>query len=85
MSTAIPTNPQDNNIIAGATTDTSIVESVCGGGTQYLVPSEAPIVSSNSHPVVSRADGALWDYTSGSYVSIQNTNAGTTSFPKNGQ
>jgi hypothetical protein len=84
MSTVIPVNPQDINNIA-TTTDTSLVESVTGGGTQYQVPSEAPVVTSNSHPVVSRADGALWDYTSGAYVSIQNTNIGTTSCPKNGQ
>jgi hypothetical protein len=84
MSTAMPNNPNyTNNVTSG--TDTSLVESLTGGGTQYQVPSEAPIVSSNSHPVVSRGDGALWDYTSGAYVSIQNTNCGTTAFPKNGQ
>jgi hypothetical protein len=80
----MPNNPQDVNQIA-TTTDTSLVESLCGAGTSYQVPSEAPIVTSNSHPVVSRADGALWDYTNGAYVAIQNTNCGTTSFPKNGQ
>jgi hypothetical protein len=84
MSTAIPTNPQDINTVA-TTTDTSIVNSVCGGGTQYQILSEAPVVVSNSHPVVSRADGALWDYTSGAYVSIQNTNFGTTTCLKAGQ
>jgi hypothetical protein len=84
MSTVMPVNPQDVNQIA-TTTDTSLVESVCGGGASYQVPAEAPIVTSNSHPVVSRADGALWDYTSGAYVAIQNTNCGTTLFPKNGQ
>jgi len=84
MSTAIPSNPNYVNSITSGT-DTSLVESVTGGGTQYQVPSEAPVVSSNSHPVVSRADGALWDYTSGAYVAIQNTNIGTTSCPKNGQ
>lgn len=84
MSTVIPTNPNYVNSVTSGT-DTSIVDSVTGGGTQYQVPSESPVVSSNSHPVVSRADGALWDYTSGAYVSIQNTSIGTTSCPKNGQ
>ena len=80
-----PTNPNyANNVQAGAA-DTSLVESLCGGGALYQVPAEAPVVSSNSHPVASRADGALWDVTAGAYVSIQNTNAGTTAFPKNGQ
>lgn len=79
-----PANPNYvNNVTSG--TDTSIVNSLTASGAQYFVPSEAPIVSSNSHPVVSRADGALWDVTAGAYVSIQNTNAGTTSFSKNGQ
>jgi hypothetical protein len=84
LSTAIPANPQDVNQLTTAT-DTSLVESVTGGGLNYFISSESPLVSSNSHPVVSRADGALYDITSGAYVAIQNTNAGTTTFPKNGQ
>lgn len=84
MSTAIPSSPNYANSI-GSGTDTSITASTTGGGTQYQVPSESPIVTSNSHPVVSRGDGALWDFTSGAYVSIQNTNIGTTAVPKNGQ
>jgi hypothetical protein len=84
MSTAIPTNPQYVNSVTSGT-DTSIVDSVTGGGLSYFVPTESPIVTSNSHPVVSRADGALYDITSAAYVSIQNTNCGTVNFPKNGQ
>lgn len=84
MSTAIPADPNYvNNVTSG--TDTSIVNSTTGGGNLFFPSSEAPIVLSNSHPVVTRADGALWDYTSGAYVSIQNTNIGTTTVPKNGQ
>jgi hypothetical protein len=85
MSTAMPNNPNYANNVQSGAADTSLVESLTGGGTQYQVPSEAPTVTSNSHPVVSRADGALWDYTSGIYVSIQNTTIGTTACPKNGQ
>lgn len=84
MSTPMSANPNLVNQVA-TTTDTSVVDSTTGGGTQYLVPSEAPVVTSNSHPVVSRADQGLWDYTSGAYVSIQNTTIGTTAVPKNGQ
>lgn len=87
MSTAMPNNPNYSNSVVGypGNTDTSNNESLCGGGLYYQVPSEAPIVTSNSHPIASRADGALWDITSGAYVSIQNTSIGTTSCPKNGQ
>ena len=84
MSTAIPANPNyANNVTSG--TDTSISNSTTGGGLSYQVPSEAPVVTSNSHAVVSRADGALYDITSAAYVAIQNTNIGTTAAPKNGQ
>ena len=79
-----PANPQLINNVA-TTTDTSVVNSLTGGGAQYLYPAEAPVVLSNSHPVASRADGALYDTTSGAYVAIQLTNIGTTSVPKNGQ
>lgn len=65
--------------------DTSISCSVSGGGASYWGQGESLLVSSNSHPVASRADGALWDVTAGAYVSIQNTNIGTTAVPKNGQ
>jgi hypothetical protein len=81
----MPVNPSYLNNVASATADTSLVESVTGGGASYFIPTESPILISNSHPLVSRADGALWDYTSGAYVSIQNTSAGTTTFSKNGQ
>lgn len=64
--------------------DTSISESVVGGGAAAL-NSAAIVVTSNSHPVATRADGALWDVTAGAYVAIQNTNIGTTSVLKNGQ
>jgi hypothetical protein len=86
MSTAIPVNPNyANNVNESGSADSSLVESVTGGGFGYFVPTESPLVSSNSHPIASRADGALWDITSGTYVSIQNSNCGTTNFPKNGQ
>lgn len=84
MSTAIPSNPNYANAL-GSGTDTSIVNSTTAAGTDYFSATESPVVTSNSHPVVSRADGALWDFTSGAYVAIQNTNIGTTSVPKNGQ
>lgn len=84
MSTVIPASPNYANS-QGSGTDTSIANSTTGGGTQFFPSSESPVVSSNSHPVVTRADGSLWDYTSGAYVSIQNTNIGTTNVPKNGQ
>jgi hypothetical protein len=84
MSTAIPSNPNYVNS-QGSGTDTSIVDSTTGGGLVYQTPGEVPVVTSNSHVVASRADGALWDITSGAYVSIQNTTIGTTACPKNGQ
>jgi hypothetical protein len=83
MSTAIPASPNYANVLTSGT-DTSIVNSTSAAGTGYGF-TDAPVVTSNSHPVVMRADGALWDYTSGAYVSIQNTSVGTTSCPKNGQ
>lgn len=83
MSTVIPASPNYANSVTSGT-DTSLTNSVTGGGAVYG-NGELPVVTSNSHPVVSRADGALWDYTSGAYVAIQNTNIGTTSIPKNGQ
>lgn len=77
------TNPNyANHKTSGA--DTSIACSVCGGGASAL-NSAAIVVASNSHPVATRADGALWDVTAGAYVSIQNTNIGTTAVLKNGQ
>jgi hypothetical protein len=79
-----PANPNLVNSVA-TTTDTSVVNSLTASGAQYFVPTEAPIVLSNSHPVVTRADGALWDVTAGAYVAIQLTNFGTTSVPKMGQ
>jgi hypothetical protein len=84
MSTAIPANPQYVNSVTSGT-DTSIVNSTTAGGLQYFVPTESPVVTSNSHAVVTRADGACYDITSAAYVSIQNTNFGTTTVPKNGQ
>jgi len=72
---AIPSNPQ---ISPGFGNDSSITESLC-------TFSDSPVVTSNSHPIQSRADGALWDTTSSAYVSIQNTSVGTTACPKNGQ
>jgi hypothetical protein len=84
MSTAMPANPQYVNSVTSGT-DTSLVESLTAAGLQYFVPTESPVVTSNSHPVVSRADGALYDITSGAYVAIQNTNFGTTVCPKAGQ
>jgi hypothetical protein len=79
-----PANPNYANSVATGT-DTSIVNSLTAGGASYFVPTETPLVTSNSHPVVARADGALWDVTAGAYVSIQNTNCGTVAFPKMGQ
>lgn len=81
----IPTNPQVFPTGGSAAADTSNAESVTGGGASYWGTGNPILVTSNSHPCASRADGALWDVTSGAYVSIQNTNAGTTTFPKNGQ
>ena len=83
MSTAIPSNPQYVNSITSGT-DTSISNSVTGGGLVYG-NGELPIVTGGTHPVVTRADGALYDITSAAYVSIQNTNIGTVNVPKNGQ
>lgn len=71
-----------NHKTSGA--DTSISESLVGGGASAL-NGAAIVVTANSHPVATRADGALWDITAGAYVAIQNTNIGTTSVPKNGQ
>lgn len=81
----MPSNPQIFPVPGSATTDTSNSESVTGGGTSFWGNGESILVTSNSHPVASRADGALYDTTSGAYVAIQNTNVGTTSVPKNGQ
>ena len=80
----IPSNPNYANSL-GSGTDTSIVNSLTGTGSSFSPSSESPIVLSNSHPVATRADGALWDVTAGAYVAIQLTNIGTTSVPKNGQ
>lgn len=80
----IPTNPNFANNIQSGAADTSLVESVTGGGASYF-GSQAPVVTSNSHPIATRGDQALWDVTSGAYVSIQNTSVGTTTCPKNGQ
>jgi hypothetical protein len=80
----MPTNPNyANNIQAGAA-DTSLVESVTAGGASYFGLA-LPVVTSNSHPIATRGDQALYDTTSGAYVSIQNTSVGTTTCPKNGQ
>ena len=84
MSTVIPASPQYVNNI-GSGTDVSIVCSTTNGGASFCPTAEAAVVTSNSHAVVTRADGALYDYVSGAYVSIQNTNIGTTTVPKNGQ
>jgi len=79
----LSTNPNFANHKTSGT-DTSIACSVTGGGSSYF-GSLAPVVTANSHPVATRADGALWDTTSSAYVSIQNTSVGTTTCPKNGQ
>lgn len=79
----MPVNPNYANQLTSAA-DTSNVESVTGGGSAYFGQA-APVVTSNSHPIATRGDQALWDVTSGAYVSIQNTSVGTTSCPKNGQ
>lgn len=80
----MPANPNYANSV-GSGADTSIVCSLTAGGAEYLNPGEAVVVTSNSHNVASRGDGALYDTVSGAYVSIQNTNIGTTAAPKNGQ
>lgn len=80
----MPANPQLVNQVA-TTTDNSVVNSLTAAGLGYWGVGESILVSSNSHPVASRADGGLYDTTSGAYVSIQNTNIGTTAVPKNGQ
>jgi hypothetical protein len=81
-----PVNPSyANNVVAyPGNADSSNVESVTGGGSSYF-GTQPPVVTSNSHPIAIRADQALWDVTSGAYVSIQNTTVGTTTCPKNGQ
>lgn len=79
-----PANPNYVNNV-GSGTDTSIVCSLTASGSDYWPITESPVVTSNSHPIASRGDGALWDITAGAYVSIQNTNIGTTQVPKNGQ
>lgn len=66
-------------------TDTSISVSLAAGGAKYQVPSEGPTVIGSGHPVVSRADGALWDTVAGAFVSIHNTTIGTNLCSKNGQ
>lgn len=79
-----PANPNYANNVQSGAADTSNVESLSGSGAGCWFP-DAPVVTSNSHPIATRADGALWDVTAGAYVSIQNTSVGTTSCPKNGQ
>lgn len=66
-------------------TDTSLNESVTAGGAGYWGLGETLTVTASGNKVASRADGALWDTIAGAYVSIQNTNIGTTQVPKNGQ
>lgn len=80
----MPASPNYANVL-GSGTDTSIVESLTAAGADYLNPAEAVVVTANSHNVAYRADGALYDTVAGAYVSIQNTNIGTTAAPKNGQ
>jgi hypothetical protein len=82
----MPNNPNyANNVVAyPGNADTSNVESLSAGGAGCWFP-DPPTVTANGHPIASRADGALYDTTSGVYVSIQNTSVGTTSTPKNGQ
>lgn len=83
MSTAMSNNPNYQNHKTSGT-DTSLNESLTGGGLSAL--NGTPILTTaGSHTIATRADGALWDITSAAYVSIQNTNLGTTSAPKNGQ
>ena len=81
----MPANPNYANNPQAGEADTSLVESLTAGGADYLNPAEAVVVTANSHNVAYRADGALYDTVSGAYVSIQNTNIGTTVAPKNGQ
>lgn len=78
-----PTNPNYQSHKSSGT-DTSNVISLTGAGASYF-GSQPPVVTSNSHPIATRGDQALWDTTSGAYVSIQNTSVGTTTCPKNGQ
>lgn len=79
-----PANPNYVNVLTSGL-DTSIVNSLTAGGASYFVPSESPVATSTSNKVVSRADGAFYDTVAGAYIAIQNTNCGTTAFPKNGQ
>jgi len=79
-----PVNPNYANNVQSGAADTSLVESVTGGGASYF-GSAAPVVTSNSHNLAIRADQALYDTVSGAYVAIQNTTVGTTTCPKNGQ
>lgn len=44
-----------------------------------------PYVIATGHPVVTRADGALWDIVAGQYVTIDQTTLGTGRSSKNGQ
>lgn len=80
----MPANPNYANNVQSGAADTSLVESLSAGGAGCFF-SDAPVVTSNSHPIATRGDQALWDITAGAYVSIQNTSVGTTTTPKNGQ
>lgn len=81
---SIPNNPNKADH-KSSQTDTSINESFAGGGTTYMNPAEKPMAIGTGNPIVSRADGALWDTVAGAYIAIQNTNIGTTVCSKNGQ
>jgi hypothetical protein len=82
----ISNNPTYANNVVGypGNPDTSNNESLSAGGAGCWFP-DPPTVTANGHPIATRADCALWDTTSGAYVSIQNTTVGTTACPKNGQ
>jgi hypothetical protein len=68
-----PTRP---NLSPTFTQDVDVNESICVFGT---------IPTDSNGALQTRADYALWDPTSSSYVSIQNSNAGTTGCLKIGQ
>lgn len=80
----IPANPNYANNIQTGAADTSLVESVTGGGAKYFGLA-LPVVTSNSNAIATRGDQALYDTVAGAYVSIQNTSVGTTTCLKNGQ
>lgn len=74
----MPTNePLRPNLSPNSTQDPDVLENLCVFGTVPL--------ATNGDSLQTRADYALWDPTTAAYVSINNSNAGTTACLKIGQ